>query len=301
MPTQYLGELAALLSSFCFVIGPTMNTLASRVVRIGTLNSARLVITALLLLLLHRVLYGTFFPGNLQPENWLWLALSGLFGMVLGDGLLFTAFSQIGARLGMLILSLIPVISAVFAWFILGERLEPIQMAGILITIFGVGWVVLDRKGVNGVNSQAVHLKGIWIALASAFFFSFGSITAKMGMANSMPALSGHLVRTVFALAILSAGLAWQRKFFTSWAELKTAKGVLWTIFIGAVFGPLLGNWLVLFALQKTDVGIVNALMSLPPVLLLPVGKYFFNEDFGIHAVIGSLLAVVGVAILFLN
>ncbi len=301
MLTQYLGEMAALLASFCFVIGPTMNTLATQWVSIGALNVSRLAITSLLIFLLHWILYGSFIPSGLQPQNWFWLGLSGLFTLALGDSLLFTAFSLIGTRLGMLIISLNPVISAILGWFILGEKLAPQQIIGISATIAGIAWVVSDRNGKAPASDRSSRRKGIRMALCSTFFFAFGSITAKLGLANGLPALSGHLLRTVISLFLLLLVMAIQGRLKTSFIELKTSSVVLKYVFVGAVFGPLLGNWLVLIALQTTDVGVVGALTALPPVILLPVAKYYFKEEIGWQAVCGSFVAVLGVLLLFLD
>jgi drug/metabolite transporter (DMT)-like permease len=40
--------------------------------------------------------------------------------------------------------------------------------------------------------------------------------------------------------------------------------------------------------------------MALPPVIVLPVSYFMFKERFGWQAVAGTVLAIVGVAILFL-
>ena len=55
-----------------------------------------------------------------------------------------------------------------------------------------------------------------------------------------------------------------------------------------------------LFAIQRTEEGVASTLMALPPVLLLPVSRVLFKERIGWQAVAGTLLAMAGVAILFL-
>jgi len=40
--------------------------------------------------------------------------------------------------------------------------------------------------------------------------------------------------------------------------------------------------------------------MALPPVIVLPISYFIFNEKVGWQAVAGTVLAVLGVAILFL-
>jgi drug/metabolite transporter (DMT)-like permease len=41
-------------------------------------------------------------------------------------------------------------------------------------------------------------------------------------------------------------------------------------------------------------------LMALPPVIVLPISYFVFKEKFGWQAVAGTVLAIAGVAILFL-
>ncbi|HLO16863.1 MAG TPA: EamA family transporter [Anaerolineales bacterium] len=46
--------------------------------------------------------------------------------------------------------------------------------------------------------------------------------------------------------------------------------------------------------------GIASTLMALPPVIVLPVSCFLFKEKIGWQAMIGTGLAITGVAILFL-
>ena len=56
-----------------------------------------------------------------------------------------------------------------------------------------------------------------------------------------------------------------------------------------------------LYALQHTQVGIASTISALSPVFLLPIGYIFFKERYGWPSVVGTLLALVGVAIFFLE
>ena len=49
-----------------------------------------------------------------------------------------------------------------------------------------------------------------------------------------------------------------------------------------------------------TNVGIASTLVALPPVILLPIGYFVFKERFGWGAVVGTLIAIAGVALIFL-
>jgi drug/metabolite transporter (DMT)-like permease len=49
------------------------------------------------------------------------LVISGILGLVLGDSFLFKSFQLIGARLGIIIMAAVPVLSAILAYFFLDE------------------------------------------------------------------------------------------------------------------------------------------------------------------------------------
>jgi drug/metabolite transporter (DMT)-like permease len=55
-----------------------------------------------------------------------------------------------------------------------------------------------------------------------------------------------------------------------------------------------------LVAIQHAEVGVASTLMALPPVILLPASHFLFKERFSWHAVAGTVLAMAGVAVLFL-
>jgi drug/metabolite transporter (DMT)-like permease len=47
-------------------------------------------------------------------------------------------------------------------------------------------------------------------------------------------------------------------------------------------------------------VGVASTLMSLPPIFLLPIGRFVFKETISKRAVTGTIIALAGVAALFL-
>jgi drug/metabolite transporter (DMT)-like permease len=69
---------------------------------------------------------------------------------------------------------------------------------------------------------------------------------------------------------------------------------------LGALLGPVLGVSASLLAIQHAEIGVASTLMALPPVIVLPVSYFVFKEKVGWQAIAGTLLAIVGVAVLFL-
>ncbi len=93
-------------------------------------------------------------------------------------------------------------------------------------------------------------------------------------------------------------------------ALLRRHSGILKTLsdtkamgamFGGAVFGPFLGVWLSMVAVTYTYAGVASTLMSLMPVMVIPIVWIVYKQRTSWRGFIGSAVAIVGIAILFLT
>jgi len=296
-----IGGLAALGTSILWAAGSTFFTFASRELGSVTVNRVRLLLATIFLAITHLAINGALIPVNVEPETWFWFVLSGVIGLVLGDAFLFQAFVWIGPRLSMLLMSLAPVISVIFSWIFLAERLTLLQVLGIGITVLGVSTVILDRGRLNQANGQnRNYLKGLLFGLGGAVGQALGLITSKVGLNAGVSPLSGNLIR-IFSAAVIMWVIALLMN------QAKVTIDSVWQsgrarsfLLMGTLAGPFLGVWLSLVAIQHTPVAVATTLMSLAPIILLPVGKIVFKESIGWRAIVGTVVAVSGVAMLFL-
>jgi drug/metabolite transporter (DMT)-like permease len=296
---QYIGETAALLTSLAFSVTSSMFTLAGRKVGSAVVNRVRLVLAVVLLSLTHLIFLGSLFPLKTEPQRWMWLSLSGIVGLVLGDAFLFQAFIWIGPRLSMLMMSLVPVISTLAAWIFLDEYLSWMQLLGIGLTLSGIAWVVMEGNGKQKAANRD-YLRGILFGLGAATGQALGLVLSKNGLYGDFSPISANLIRMLTAMIVLWAITFLQRKAISTFERLKSSRRSMLLIFAGVVSGPFLGVSLSLFAIQKTAIGVASTIMALPPVFLLPISYIFFKERFGWGAIAGTFVAVAGVALLFL-
>jgi drug/metabolite transporter (DMT)-like permease len=284
----------------CWSATATFFTLAGRKVGSVVVNRTRLLLAILFLVIAHWLLLGAFLPLSAELERWSWLALSGIVGLVVADGFLFQSYVWIGPRLGSLLMSLSPVVSALLAWLILAENLNAGQMAGIALAIGGVMWVILDHNSPRRTSEdRRRYLWGILFGLGAATGQAIGLITAKKGLDGDFPALSGNVIRMLAAATTLWAITFFQGQAGATIQRLTSQRQAVLNIAGGAFFGPFLGVWLSLIAIQLTQVGVASTLMALPPIFLLPISHFVFKEQLGWAAVLGTIVAMVGVAILF--
>lgn len=296
----FLGEAAALATSVLWAFTAVFFTLGS--LRIGsyTVNRIRLLVAVVLLGALHWAAYGSPFPSGATGAQWAWLGLSGLVGLTLGDTLLFQSLVDLGTQRAMLVMASWPILAALMAFLFLGERLTPGELAGVAVTIGSIAWVVSGRKAPAAGGAGAHPGRGIALALGGALCQAAGVLLAKEGLAGAFPPLSGTLIRMLCAAAGLWAVALIRRDATDAFRRLNDRRGALFTA-CGAVTGPTLGVWLSLVAVAYGKVGVVAALMSLPPVLLIPMGRVVFGDRITARAVLGTAGALLGVWLLLLN
>jgi drug/metabolite transporter (DMT)-like permease len=291
----YLGESAALLTSLCWSLNSVCFTVAGRRVGSASVNLGRLLMAWVVLVLVHLAIYGSLFPLQAGGARLGWLGMSGFIGFALADAVLFEAFVLIGARLAMLLMTLSPIFSALLASLFLGQSLSLLKVAAMAVTLSGIAWVVWG----GGEHEDHPHLwRGILLGIGGALGQSVGLVFSKFGLAGDFPPISANLIR-------VTAGVAALLLYFGATGRLRGILGSLGdgraTAFIGlgAVTGPVLGVVLSLVAIAKAPMGVAATLMSLSPIILLPVSHFVFKEKVGGHAILGTLLALVGAAALF--
>jgi drug/metabolite transporter (DMT)-like permease len=201
----------------------------------------------------------------------------------------------------MLMMSLSPILTALLAWVFLGEHLTMIQLLGISITLAGIIWVVLERNNNQSEPANHRHYRlGLAAGLGAAVCQSVGLILAHQGMAGDFPVFSGNFIRMSAAAVTLWSVTVLQGQTRSTIRTLEAHPKAVGFAFLGAVTGPFLGVSLSLLAIQHTDVGVASTLMALPPVLLLPVSYFLYKERIGWQAITGTILAMAGIALLFM-
>ncbi len=294
----YIGELAALFTSLCWALSAVGFNNATR--QFGSLitNRLRVVLALLALLAINAIAYGKPIPFGAGAERWGWLAISGIVGLAMGDYFLFSAYKHIGPRLGLLLLSLAPVFGALIAWLLTRETLTTMQMIGIIVTLAGIAWVVATRPGENGQQDHDMR-KGILSGILAALGQAAGLVFSKQGMSGDFPPFAGTLIRMIAASASLWLVAAFQGQAGATVRIIqKHPAGLRWAIF-GAAFGPVLGVSASLLAVQHAEVGVASTLMALPPVFMLPISYFIYKERLTWQTVLGTLIAIGGVALLF--
>jgi drug/metabolite transporter (DMT)-like permease len=291
------GELSALLTAGLWA-GSAL-VFAEATARAGSMpvNLARLLLATLYLGILIAVMG---FSMRISSSQAVFLCISGVIGLAIGDSFLFNAFRELGPRITMLIMSTAPAVAALLAYILLHETLSLYGIIGILVTLAGIAMVVLERN--PNAPRTPIAWRGVLFASIAAAGQGVGLIFAKMAfLEGEINGFVATLIRILGSLVVmLPIGFVAARSS-KAFNTLLTDRRAFVLTAVGAVLGPFLGISFSLIAVAYTSVGVAATIMATVPILMLPLVHFIHKEKLSWKAVMGAVIAVAGVAVLFLR
>lgn len=293
--TDFTGEIAALTAALIWAIASSIYASLGKQVSPLVLNLAKgiIAIACIGLTLLLRPLDWPTVPGWATGL----LLLSGAIGIGLGDTAFFTSLNCLGARRGLLLESLAPPMAALIAFATLREILPWQAWIGILLTVAGVGWVVVERTPQTEV-AQMQPRRGILAGMLAALAQAVGAVMSRAAlMEASVDPLWSTGVRLLGGLWILIILVGWQRQQ-SALIDVGRSPRVLATVALTAVMGTYIAIWLQQTALKFTEAGIAQALGATSPLFVIPIAIWMGDRVSG-RAVAGMAIALAGIWLLF--
>lgn len=301
------GELIALLTTVCWSIGIFPFTEAA--VRFGTaaLNQYRLflawIIISILILIFHPVSISELFTVP-QLDHYLFLGLSGIIGFTIGDYFSFNSFKLLGPKLGSLYTTIAPGAALLAGFLILGQKMNFIGIIGISITIAGVIWLTLSKKDKQASEKAGFKRNplGVLFGIIGALCQGTGLVLSKLGMDSyeeKLPTLHAVWIRLLFAFgAAFFISIVTGRMKANSLPIFKNQNNGLPYMFLGTLFGPVLGVSFSLLAIQHLSVATAQTIFALLPIVVLPINYFYYKEKITIQAIFACAIAVLGVFVL---
>jgi len=166
--------------------------------------------------------------------------------------------------------------------------------------------VVAERRGDSSADDKAVptdkrrYVLGLLCGLGGGLGQAGGLILSKLGLVGGFPALSGNLIRLIVAGALIWLLAIANRQLISSYRTVRMHPRALLFLTGGTILGPVLGVWLSLVAVQNTNIGVASTLSSLMPIFLIPISYFMYGEHVTKQAVFGTVVAFVGMVLLFM-
>ena len=307
----YLGETIALGVAVSWTVTAMCIEYASR--RIGSLavNLLRLVLAFVMSGLLMLAATGSFVPPATDADTWLWLSVSGAIGFLFGDFCLFYSYVVMGSRFGQLFMTLAPIAAAAAGYAVLGERIGPAALAGMALTIGGIGMSVMSRSGHDRRLHFKLPVRGVLLGIGAGVGQGVGLVFSKLGMMHYSASLTASGIdpdnwivpfgasqmRMAVAIVGFTAVLALTGRIGSLRRGLTDRRAAV-SIVLGTVFGPFLGVAFSLMAVRYTSSGVASTIMALTPVIILAPAVAMGQRVTAAEAA-GAVVSVAGVALFF--
>lgn len=234
-------------------------------------------------LTLWALLAGSPWPTGRQAAH---MAFVGILLHASYLGGVFVAISLgVEAAVSALIVSMQPILTAFLARWVLGETMTRMQWVGLGFGITGVALVVAEKLG-DGLGDTT----GVGLCLMSLLSISVATLYQKRFCAG-VPMRAGTAIQFAAALAVL-----------TPLALLLETNRIEWTVEFVFALGWLVivlslgAVGLLMVLIRQDSAGRVASLFYLVPPCTALMSWALFGETFGIAALCGIFMAVIGVA-----
>jgi drug/metabolite transporter (DMT)-like permease len=294
---QFTGEIAALTAALFWAVSSILFKKLGKTIPPIEMNLLKGTLAIVLFFVTSLVLKEK--TADLSLQAVLMLAVSGALGIGYGDTVYFEALNILGARRTLLITILAPVFTAILAWIFLRENLALIGWLGIVVTMAGIAWVITEQKNGDAENKKLLW-RGVFYGFLAALTQAIGAVISRWALTETtVSALQSAMIRLVAGVVFLLVWIVVKRVKIAQWVKPASSVNLWGTVLVVVIIGTYLAIWLQQIAFQFTRVGIAQTLLATAPLFVLPISA-IQHEKLSIRAVAGVLLAVSGIALLFL-
>jgi DME family drug/metabolite transporter len=289
------GEISALGCAFTWALSSVLTKALAPRFHPLTLNLLRCLGASIALWALI-----PFYPGvqslfQAPPASVLFLVISALLGICLGDTIYIKGLKMINVTLAFpLAQSSMPVFTLIAAVLFLGERMSWSLAAGTALVIGGIYLIAVPRGPAPASPFSPAHQRkgmGIGLILIASILWTISISLLKLGLQGVNLVMANGIRLPVACLLLIP--LAFGRKQ----ADL-SSKPAAREIFLGAISGALsfgLGGFLFLVAIQYAGAGKAAVLTSSAPLFGLPLSALYLKERVTARVRGGTGLVVAGI------
>lgn len=224
----------------------------------------------------------------------LYLAISGIIGIAIGDTLFFKSLNDLGPKVQVLYFMLGQVMTMILSFVFLGEILSVGEYVGALVLLMGIMIVIWNKQ-----EDRPNKVRGIMYGFLSILCFSVSSIIVKYSIAD-IDVVSATFYRMFFGtIGVLFVGVS-SKKIQKWMIPLKDVR-ILGLFLLNVIVITFGGFLLSMVAIKNISVSLASVLSTTEPVFVL-LFAYLLNHDkVTKRELIGATVAIVGLLIVLLH
>tara|TARA_B100000767_G_scaffold273426_1_gene303501 strand:- start:162 stop:1046 length:885 start_codon:yes stop_codon:yes gene_type:complete len=229
------------------------------------------------------------------------IALSSIIGIVIGDTFLYICLKRLGPRREALLFSIQIPCTILMADIFLNSLPSFYQLLGCGLIFIGIIVAIQFNKTIENddlENIQGNKLVGLYAGIGLAVCQAIGIIIMKPILLNTDPITISYLRVLIAAVGmLLSFAFLPKMNLLTKMKDFKQTSIAI----LCGLMGMGVGMTLFIIALKGGNPGVVSALSSTMPIMIIPF-LWIATKNYSGHlSILGALITCIGAAIIFLS
>jgi len=285
------GVILGLVSAFVWATTSLIIKAQSDRIDTSSFNAFRMFVAGILAIALLPFFGGVQSILQMPLSATLWLALSSIIGIAMGDTLYFWGLTKIGASRALPISGTYPLFTWALAIPLLGEKITMNALLGTALVVLGVYFLAPRAEPTIHADARTERL-AILGTLLAAFLWAIATTMFKVGLQESPDVIVVNAIRIPIA-AIGAAIIAYRRKGLAAWHGYN--RQALPGLILLAIYSTGIG--MILWTLTVDYVGAARAALinTAAPIMGVPLSAIFLKENVTPKVAMGTLLSVVGI------
>ena len=221
----------------------------------------------------------------LIQQYWKKLAVLAAFGMVLYQGLGYTAAHYTSATNMGIINAFIPIFTIFVSMFLLKEILNRFAIVGSILSFLGLLYV-MAQGNLAGLIQSGGHLGDVMMVIA-VFFYAFYGVFLKKWQLN-IPLMISLYIQIIFALLYHLPFVLWLG------LEAINPQNISSVLYAG-IFPSLIAPLVWMLAVQMIGPNRTSIFMNLMPVFTAIIAYIWLNEAWTVYHSIGGAIILLGI------
>ncbi len=289
------GEFVALFSALLWAMASVLLAMGARRIHALALNLIRCAVSTGFFWALLPFYGGLEALVAIPSGAWLWMVVSVLGLLVVGDTLYFRSLDLAGVSWAMPVASINPLWAVLLAALFLDEPLTVTLIAGALLVIVGI--ILVSRSTDQGTAERPANphrrRTGLLLALVVSVLWGIGQVALKPATTGMHSVVANSVRQPMGLVMLLGLNLVSRR-----WRALRGLdRKSLLIILIASFVGTGVGTLFFIMAIQMAGAGRTAVLTSTAPVMALPFSMLWLKERPGRWTLIGTFLTVAGIAL----
>lgn len=222
---------------------------------------------------------------QLVRQHWLQLAVLSAFGMVLYQGLAYTAAHYTTATNMGLINAFIPIFTILVSLFILKDIPNYFAIIGGILSFCGLMYV-MAQGNLTALWQNGAHWGDLLMVIAVFFYAFYGVFLKKWQL--QIPLLISLYIQIGFALIYHLPFIAW-----LGLDSLNTAN--LSSVLYAGIFPSLIAPLVWMLAVQQIGPNRTSIFMNLMPVFTAIIASIWLAESWTIYHSMGGAIILLGI------